>query len=299
MKIGISVTLLMIIFSSCARSKGTSQPAAQNISDTTCNSSNLVFCSGFEEPNWKSVWDDYDGNPEPYNQLIENPGPFNITGNHVMRLRVPPGNGGADIVKVFPQSYDKVYAQWYEYWEPGYDFSSPNHGGGLFAGNRNYLGQSGIRPQGNDFVSAWFEPDPSHEGRPYLYTYYRGMYMDCADPNGQCWGDHFPCFLAPNYCSNPDHVPSPSKLPPPLTAGKWYRIGMMIDMGRPVSNANEANGVLSFWIDGVEYGPWNKLWFRTTSDMKLNILSLAIYFHNQHSTEGVLIDDVAVSTKPF
>lgn len=69
----------------------------------------------------------------------------------------------------------------------------------------------------------------------------------------------------------------------------------MIDMGAPVTNAADANGVLNFWIDGVEYGPWNKMWFRTSADLKLSILSLALFHHGQHSTKGVLIDNVAVS----
>lgn len=291
--------LLLLSLLSCKSKGDTITPPVSNNIDTTCSRQDLVFCSGFEESNWRSVWDDYDGNPENTNTLVLNPGPFNVAGNHVMRLRVPVGTGGADLVKVFPQTYDKLYAQWYEYWEPGYDFTAPNHGGGLFAGDRNFLGQSGIRPSGTGFVNTTFEPDPNHGGRVFLYTYYKGMYMDCADPNGQCWGDHFPCFVGPTYCTNTEHSAQPGKMPPQLTAGKWYRIQVMIDMGTPVANKAAADGVLNFWVDGVEYGPWNKMWFRSSSDLKLNILSLAIYFHNQHSIEGVLIDNVAVSTKSF
>lgn len=130
------------------------------IADTACTLG-LVFCSKFEETTWRSVWDDYDGNPAPINQVIVNNGPFNIAGNHVMQLRVPAGRGGADLVKVFPQTYDKLYARWYEYWEPGYDFNAANHGSSLAAGDRNFLGQSGIRPNGSDFASSGFEPQVS------------------------------------------------------------------------------------------------------------------------------------------
>jgi hypothetical protein len=273
-------------------------PLFKNAKDTAC-SPGFVFCTGFEESDWRSRWDDYDGNPDLTNTLIADPGPFNIEGNHVMRLRVPAGTGGADLVKVFPQIYRKLYARWYEYWEPGYDFHARNHGGGLFAGNRDYLGQDAHRPSGADFASTWFEPDASQNGRPYLYTYYRGMYMDCTDPNGACWGDHFPCFLAPNYCTNPADNAPPGKLPDVLTAGKWYKIEVMMDLGDAVNNAADANGVLDFWINDVEYGPWTKLWFRTNPDMNLTLLNIALYFHADHSVEGVYVDNVGISDKPF
>jgi len=298
-KLLICKLCLFTLLSCKSQREAIESPPPANTVDTTCTNPNLVFCSGFEELNWRSKWDDFDGNPDATNTLIENPGPLNAAGNHVMRLRVPPGSGVADLIKVFPQSYDKLYAQWYEYWEPGYDFSAPNHGGGLFAGHRNFLGQSGIRPTGSDFVYSSFEPDANNGGRAFFYTYYRGMYMDCSSPNGQCWGDRFPCFVAPGYCSNAVHVAQPSKIPPQLKAGKWYKIQTMIDMGTPVTNRNDADGVINFWIDGIEYGPWNNMWFRTTPDLKLTILSLATFFHDQHSTEGVLIDDITVSTKPF
>ena len=96
--------------------------------DTSCSSSGVIFCNGFEEGNLSAWAEDSDGNPDSTNHLMADPGPFNITGNHVMRLRVPPGRGGADLTKVLPGTYDKLYARRYEYWEVGYDFKAPNHG---------------------------------------------------------------------------------------------------------------------------------------------------------------------------
>lgn len=269
---------------------------AQN---SECEQLNVIFCSGFEETPWRDLWNDYDGNPDSTNRVISDPGPHGTEGNHVMRLRVPPGRGGADIVKVLPKSYDKLYARWYEYWEPGYNFLAPNHGGGLFAGERNLLGQAGRRPSGSDFVESWFE---HIEGRPNLYTYYRGMYMDCVDPNGSCWGDHFPCFLdsGQGYCTNTAHRPQPGKLPPLLQEGKWYCIEQMIDLGTPTTTAENPDGILNLWIDGVEYGPWTGLWFRTTASLKITLLHIGLFHHDAtHSVEGVYLDDVIVSTDPI
>jgi len=134
---------------------------------------------------------------------MSDPGPFDEEDNHGMRLRVPPGRGGADIVKVLPSSHDRLYARWYIKWEAGYDFDAPNHGGGLHAGDRNLLGRSDYRPDGNDWFSVGIEPLPELH-RLNAYVYYRGMYIDCADPSDACRGDHFPCTMDEGaaYCEN-------------------------------------------------------------------------------------------------
>ena len=214
-----------------------------------------------------------------------------------MRFRVPPGRGGSDLVKVLPGEYDRLYARWYQSWEPGYDFSADNHGSGLFAGSRNYLGRSGIRPEGSDSMISTFEPLAGTDdlaARPNLYTYYRGMYQDCTDPDGACWGDHLPCMVDDGYyCEKPEH--RQPGLTPKLETGRWYCIEMMVDMGTPVQSDSLADGIQNFWIDGVEYGPWTGLWHRTTPSLKLSILWLSLFHHGEHSVEGVMFDNLVVS----
>ncbi len=272
-------------------------PAPLRAGPAECESSPSawIFCSGFEEGDF-SIWDDYDGNPPETNQLIADPGPQNLAGNHVLRLRVPPGRGGADVIKVLPSTHDRLYARWYVKWEPGYDFNAPNHGGGLHAGNRTYLGRSGNRPTGSDWFTSWIEPLPATH-RLKAYTYYRGMYMDCANPVGSCWGDHFPCMVdeGQNYCTKPEY--RETVLPPVMQTGRWYCIEMMMDGGAPSADGSGASGVLDFWVDGVEIGPWNNLWLRTTPALKIGILWLNLFHHAEHSVEGIMIDDVVVSTE--
>jgi hypothetical protein len=254
-----------------------------------------VFCSSFEEGD-KSIWDDSDGNPDETNLLMEDPGPFGLDGNHVMRLRVPEGRGGADLVKVLPSSHDRAYARWYVMWEPDYDFSAPNHGGGLHAGSRDYLGRSDYQPDGDDWFGGWLEPD-TDEHRLNVYSYYRGMYQDCVDPDGSCWGDHFPCMVdeGETFCEKPQH--RETVLPPVMETGRWYCLEIMMDGATPVTSDAEADGVLDWWIDGVEIGPWDDLWLRTTPDLKITILWLSLFHHGDHSVEGVMLDNVVVSTE--
>jgi hypothetical protein len=273
---------------------------AQGCSDVPVCSTG-VFCSGFEEGN-KAIWDDYDGNPDSTNLLITHPGPCNNSANHVMRMRVPPGRGAADLVKVLPSAHDKLYARWYQQWEPGYDFSATGHGSGLHAGSRNYLGSSGIRPNGADWFTAWFEPLAGSwsgndlSGIPNFYTYYRGMYQQCSNPDGDCYGDSLPCMYdeGTNFCSNASQ--REVVMPPRLESGRWYCVEVLLDGGNPSASGAGATGAQDFWIDNVEYGPWTNLWHRTTSNLKVSILWLNLFHHGNHSVAGVLLDDVVVST---
>ncbi|OGU15180.1 MAG: hypothetical protein A2X61_15125 [Ignavibacteria bacterium GWB2_35_12] len=259
------------------------------------NDSTIVFTSGFEEGN-KDIWDDYDDNADETNLQMLDPGPFGKQGNHVMRLRVPPGRGGADIVKVLPGTYDKLYLRWYQKWETGYDFNAKNHGGGLYAGPRYLLGRSDVRPNGTDLFCAYLEPLDKVK-RLNFYAYYRGMYMDCVDPNGMCWGDHFPCWFdeGEHICTKPEH--RESIMPPLMETGRWYCLEMTIDAGTPVQNDADADGSMNFWIDGVEYGPFEHLWLRSTAALKLNILWLELFHHEAHSVEGIMLDEIVVATE--
>lgn len=252
-----------------------------------------VFCADFED-NSKDVWDDYDGNPDDTNLIMSDPGPSGSAENLVMRFRVPEGRNGVDLVKVLDQEEDKVYARWYIKYEPGFDFSAPNHGGGLHAGDRDLLGHSDTQPNGSDWFTNWVDYLPDEKIFD-IYAYYRGMYQDCTDPNGSCWGDHFPCVYddGSNYCEKPQH--QETVMPPTLVHDQWYCVEIMTDGGTPTQSEAGANGAFDMWIDGVEMGPWNDLWLRTTPDLKVGILWLSLFHHEEHSVEGVMYDNVVVS----
>ncbi|MCK5667333.1 MAG: hypothetical protein KAI17_27790, partial [Thiotrichaceae bacterium] len=202
----------------------------------------------------------------------------------------------ADLVKILPSSYDQIYARWYIKWRDGYNFNDHNHGGGLHAGGRQYLGRSDYRPAGDDWFSAWIEPDVNTHTL-YSYSYYRGMYMNCADPSGSCWGDMFPCTTdeGRTFCEKPEH--REQFLPDELEDNRWYCVEMFLDGGVATSNEANATGKLNFWVDGVEMGAWDNLWFRTNDNIKINTLWLNLFHHGEHSPAGVMYDHVAVSTQ--
>jgi hypothetical protein len=123
------------------------------------------------------------------------------------------------------------------------------------------------------------------------------MYQDCVDPDGACWGDHFPCTTdeGDGYCEREQHRDAGAL--PEIADGRWMCIEMMMDAGTPTDDEAAADGQLDFWVDGQEIGPWTDLWLRTTPDLQLSILWLSLFHHEEHSVQGVLYDDVAVSTE--
>jgi hypothetical protein len=82
--------------------------------------------------------------------------------------------------------------------------------------------------------------------------------------------------------------------------GTWYCFEMKIKLGKSSSNGTGSDGELAFWVNGISCGAWHELWMRTTEQLKLSILWISLYHHDvTHSTSGVLIDNVTVSTGPI
>lgn len=257
-----------------------------------------VFCEDFEGTNPKADFDDYDGNPDTENLIVTDSGPAGNSSNKAIRLFVPAGqSGGSDLVKVLATSYDKLYARWYFKYEPGFNFSALNHGGGLEAGDRNYIGQSGNRPTGSDFAGFYLQYQ-ENAPNPYAYSYYRGMYQDCSNPNGSCWGDSFPCVFdsGATFCTKPQDRPTVTL--PTLVAGQWYCYEQMVDMGNPSTDGSGATGRITQWLNGNLIGDNTNLWLRTTASLKLQNLWLSLYHPDgTHSVAGELIDNVVISTQ--
>lgn len=257
-----------------------------------------VFCEDFEGTNPKARFDDYDGNPDSENLVVSDTGPALDPANKAIRLRAPAGQrGGSDLVKILPGSYDRLYARWYLKYEPGFNFAAPNHGGGLAAGSRDYLGRSGIRPSGNEYA-AFFLQYQDNTARPYAYSYYRGMYQQCSDPNNNCWGDSLPCVYdsGASYCTKPQHRPTAAL--PSFQAGQWHCIEQYVDMGTPNTTGQGTNGRLTLWLDGKLLSDIGDLWLRTTDALKVQNFYLSLFHHDgTHSTVGELIDNVVVSTQ--
>lgn len=257
-----------------------------------------VFCADFEEATdtaRRAVWDDYDGALDI--SFLTDPGPSQDVTNTVSHFLSGGDNSSVDLIKVFPSTYDQMYLRYYLYLDAGYDFSWIGHGGGLTAGSRDNLGISGNRPSGADRAEFTLEFDAA--GHLHAYSYYRGMYQDCANPVGSCWGDSFPC-LSGAGCA-PHHVKHSSVSWPAVSPGQWYCVESMLDMGGTTAanlNGTDPNGRFQIWVDGAPLGDYEDLWLRTTAALGIQNLYMAWRaVPSGHGSIGQRYDNIVVSTQ--
>ncbi len=257
-------------------------------------SADVVFCTDFEEGDLET-WNDWDQNPEDQNDVVPDDGPHGLDGNHVVRMRVAPGDDGSDLVKQLPGFYDALYARWWVKLEPGYDLDvSSALWPGLHAGGHDMLGTSNWLPSGSDR----FTVVTSHDIATHQLTTkldYRGMYQDCADPDGGCYRDELPCMRddGESLCTKPHH--REGTLDVAIEKSRWYCVELFVDAGTPVATDAEADGRIALWLDDELLFEFDDLWFRTTADLKLDVLWMNEYTGGVHGDEGVLYDDVIVS----
>lgn len=263
-----------------------------------------IFCADFEEASdaaRRAVWNDYDGATDVV--FATDSGPSQDGANTVARFLAGSGQPyGADLVKVLPAAYDKLYLRYYQFFDAGYSTTWGGHGGGLTAGNRNNIGMSGSRPDGTDYAD--FSIEVSTAGHTRSYNYSRGMYQDCSNPAGSCWGDSFPCDYDSGaiYCTKPHHIKHSSVSWPTFSTGTWRCVEQMIDMGGSAASnldGTDPNGRYQIWIDGVPLGDYEDLWLRTSTGLKLQHLYMA--WRNTsgtaHGSVGQRFDNIIVSTQ--
>lgn len=297
--IRILLLLTLTIMSLSASAKDYASSQSQWKKSVNCNypRPEWIFCEDFQAGN-VNTWDQ---SPLPKKENLTVVKAIDVSpeiDNLALQIRVNPGRGGAGLNKTFtPAGYNRLYARWYQKYESGFDFSAKNHGHGFHAGDRWKKGVAGKRPMGDDYFTVQIEYEPATYNRlprPYIYAYYRGMNMDCSDPDGKCWGDHFPCMIAARYCKNDRH--RPTLMPPALKDNRWYCVELMVDAGDAVASRELASGEINFWIDGQAYGPWKNLWLRTDENIRVNHFWLGLFHHGQHSEQGILYDNIVVST---
>jgi hypothetical protein len=263
-----------------------------------------IYCADFEEASdaaRRAKWDDYDGATDVV--FATDSGPSQDGANTVARFLAGSGQPyGADLVKVLPAAYDKLYLRYYQFFDAGYSTTWGGHGGGLTAGNRNNIGMSGSRPDGTDYAD--FSIEVSTAGHTRSYNYSRGMYQDCSNPVGSCYGDSFPCDYdsGGSYCTKTHHIKHSSVSWPTFSTVTWRCVEQMIDMGGISASSldgTDPNGRYQIWIDGVPLGDYEDLWLRTSTGLKLQHLYMA--WRNtsgtSHGSVGQRFDNIVVSTQ--
>lgn len=248
-----------------------------------------AFCAGFED-GAKGNFDDYDGNVDG-NDVIVDPGPFGVEGNHVMQISPP-----ADLIKVVAGGR-RLYARWYVRWLRNAGMRAGIYGSDV----QDVVGFDGERPEGGDpengqgglfaaLVRARVNFDEVELGAQYV-----GMYQDCPPAPATCNPDIFPCASDDDAICKPEHrKPSP---PPNAMDGRWYCLEVAVDAGQPLASEEGASGSMDYSIDGVQQGPFGGLWLRTTPNLMARVFWLTL--STAAPGPAFLVDDFVISETPI
>jgi len=242
-----------------------------------------VFCADFENDD-KGAFSDIDQNPDGENDLLPDPGPFERSQNHAMRL-----DADADLVKLFPTEYRRLYARWYIKW-----LRPAGLRGGFYGGGQTKVGNDGDRPKEIDPWFGMMVRGRQNQDEVELGASYIGMYQHCQYP-ADCERDAFPCTGDEATCSKPEH--RTTEPVPGVFNDVWYCIEVMVDAGDPLPSDAGANGSVSYTLDDKTYGPFEGLWMRTTPSIGVD--ALYIVSNSADPGPGFLLDEIAVSEQPI
>ncbi|QQS15437.1 MAG: fibronectin type III domain-containing protein [Candidatus Moraniibacteriota bacterium] len=279
-----------------------------NVSMNECSTmqNGWIFCNDFDtnvttDTQRRAQWDDYDGATDV--NFPQDNGPSQNSSNHVAQFLIPQNaSAGADLVKVFGSSYQKLYLRYYTKYATGFPFTMGNHGGGLTAGDRAHLATSGYRPgdpatpSGSDeWADFRVQYNKGSNPIPYAYSYNVGMYQDCPS-SGSCFGDSYPCVYdsGQSYCTKA--VDRPTATMPTITAGNWHCVEETVDMG----TAGQSNGTFQLTWDGAYAGNLVNMHFRNNANNLLHNLYLSLYSGDAtHALADQRLDNIVVSTQPI
>ncbi len=173
-------------------------------------------------------------------------------------------------------------------------------------GSKDYwdaYGNAGCRPSGARHMGTTVDFKPtSHE--TFFYTYFPSMKCDpsatCsnyANPQAICDGcatKGMPCTNGLECCWGNNFAPTPAIA---LPLDKW----VCFEMSMKANTPGQADGEMAYFIDGKLAHSKNDVSWRTSADLKLNMVRLQHYNETSdvksHSNR-IWFDDVVVSTKP-
>lgn len=254
-----------------------------------------LFVDGFESGNI-SAWDDNYAPSGTLHSVITNSTNAHA-GSRYLQVTYPSGGDGGAMSKFFQVpappgtgGYDRMYVR---YWVK---FPSNWQGGTkllLLRGSRtdnqwSSFGVAGQCPNGTNFFAANVVTTSASTLPLRFYTYYVGM---ATEPGTSvCWGRY-------GSSEDPGGAPTPAATyfnPLDISKNVWHMVELEVTLNTP----GQSNGVQRMWLDGVLKGEWSGLNFRTTSILKLNVLTLEMSMNPGTSpqTQTLSIDDVLVMT---
>jgi len=142
------------------------------------------------------------------------------------------------------------------------------------------FGTGGVCPTGTNF----FATDVSFDAARGLefYTYYVG---EPREPDGVT------CYGRNGLQASPPATYQGTRFP---SVDAWHLIEFEVQLNTPGS----ADGWQKFWLDGALIGTWTGLVYRTTTDVRLNVVTVELSAAAVAQPKVIYIDNVLVTAPP-
>ena len=228
----------------------------------------IIFSDGFESGNL-NLWLQDPANNGRYSVTTD---PARVhSGTRALEALYTPTNTYGMIFRRFMPGYDEIYIKFDVMFEEGFQ-----HGPHFLTvcGNRiddggSCFGRAGTVPNGTDFFYAGMDPDYVGDEllRPLsFYTYWPDM--SC------CYGNRFV-------------QPAPQIS---LIGGQWQEVVFHIKLNTP----GQSNGSQTLWVNGVKKIDMQNMRWRTTTDLRLNMIRFDNWTQAAPKIEHVWVDDVTI-----
>lgn len=276
-----------------AKVRATLDTLADSVSVTVTAAAGVdtLFVEGFESGTL-GVWDDnYSPPGNAANKTVVTDAAQARSGSRFLRIAYKQGSDGGALSKFLQPGYEKMYARYYvrlpANWQGGTKLL-------LLRGSRvdniySSFGVAGQCPNGTNFFLSNVVTRSSSTLPLRFYNYYIGMARE---------GDGVTCYGRYGDASDPGGTPSPAAVYyPPLdvSRGVWH----MLEFEVTLNAVGSANAAIRMWLDGVLRGEWSGFAFRSTTDLRLNVLTLEASMSEISASpqdQALDVDDILVTT---
>src|SRR5882762_6467912 len=243
-----------------------------------------VFQEDFESGSL-AVWDD---RYQPANHTVITNAAGAYAGTRYLQITYPQGSDGGALSKFFLPGYSKLYVRYYVR-------IPANFQGGtkllLLRGSRivnvwSSFGVAGRCPSGSDFFLTNVVTRAQSTLPLRFYSYYIGMAREADGVT--CWGRYGDAVDPPTPAAS--YV-----LPLDVSRDVWHQVEFEVQLNDPAL----ANGEQRVWLDGVLRGVWTGLRFRSTTDLRLNVLTLEASMSETPAapqSQALFVDNILVTT---
>jgi hypothetical protein len=251
----VLATLVVSTFmGACGRGSSVTGP------DALLHGGQTIFAEDFESGTL-AAWQD---GVDPARQRIVTD-PTAQSGSRYLVVTYPAGQDGGWLTHFLLPGSDSLYVSYYVRFPPNWRGGTKLVGlyGSRTDNQWSGFGKAGICPSGSDFFTAMLVTELAGSPGPMrFYTYYPEM---AREPDGvTCWGRY-------GNGTGSEHT-SPAVYAPSLvlSRGVWHHIEFSVQLNSP----NQADGRQVFWVDGMEWGSWSNISFRTSDILQLNAVQL-------------------------